>query len=178
MARYKKLAQSDLLQAAEQVVCEEGAHALSIGSVAKAAGVSRGGVQSCFGTKEQLVEALFQSWTAQFEECLRTCRTSAPSDADPIHTFVQASRMLHTTQPERNAAMMILMTQSQERRQWARDWILGSIGGVDTSTEQGRRRRLHFLLWESLLAVKSMQIMEFSDGDWLEIFDDLDRLLA
>ncbi|XGX15123.1 TetR/AcrR family transcriptional regulator [Pseudomonas solani] len=56
-----------VLDAAISVVMDQGISALSIGEVAKAAGISKGGVQSCFGTKDGLVEAMVNRWKADYE---------------------------------------------------------------------------------------------------------------
>ena len=51
---------------------------LSIGAIASAAGVSKGAVQHHFGTKEQLLAAVFDLYMAQFNEALALEDASAP----------------------------------------------------------------------------------------------------
>ncbi|MBA1229451.1 TetR/AcrR family transcriptional regulator [Pseudomonas viridiflava] len=51
---------------------------VSIGSIATAAGVSKGAVQHHFGTKEQLLSALFDLYMDQFNEALALEDASAP----------------------------------------------------------------------------------------------------
>lgn len=177
MARYKKLDRDVLLDAAELVIHERGTHALSIGTVAAAAGVSRGGIQSAFGSKDQLVDALFVRWSEELGGLIKEAQAKAPEGADPMRTFLKASRELHTRHPIRNRAMMALMAQTKERRAWASAWIQTHIDSMDTSTKVGRHRRLMFLAYKSILAVKSIGILEFSDEDWDEIFADMDELL-
>lgn len=51
---------------------------VSIGAIASAAGVSKGAVQHHFGTKEQLLSALFDLYMDQFNEALALEDASAP----------------------------------------------------------------------------------------------------
>ncbi|OEC33764.1 transcriptional regulator, TetR family [Pseudomonas cuatrocienegasensis] len=51
---------------------------VSIGAIASAAGVSKGAVQHHFGTKEQLLAALFDLYMDQFNEALALEDASAP----------------------------------------------------------------------------------------------------
>lgn len=51
---------------------------LSIGAIASAAGVSKGAVQHHFGTKEQLLAALFDLYMDQFNDALALEDASAP----------------------------------------------------------------------------------------------------
>jgi len=51
---------------------------ISIGAIASAAGVSKGAVQHHFGTKEQLLAALFDLYMDHFNEALALEDTSAP----------------------------------------------------------------------------------------------------
>ncbi|MDR7048659.1 AcrR family transcriptional regulator [Duganella sp. 3397] len=51
---------------------------VSIGAIAGAAGVSKGAVQHHFGTKEQLLAALFDLYMDEFNEALALEDTSAP----------------------------------------------------------------------------------------------------
>lgn len=177
VARYKKLNQDALLDAAEAVIREKGAHALSIGTVAAAANVSRGGIQSAFGSKEELVKALFKRWEFELETLIDQIRSESVGDCDSMDIFLKASREIHLSNPQRNAAMMTLMAQSEEHRQWARNWIFSKMGDIDVSTPEGKQCRLKLLLFEGLFVMKSIRIVELSDQEWLEIFDDLERLL-
>lgn len=58
MTRKPSIDKARLLEAAEHIIVARGAAALSFDAIAKAAGVSKGGVQNTFGTKEGLLAAL------------------------------------------------------------------------------------------------------------------------
>lgn len=51
MGRRRTIDRDQLLDAAEAVIAREGAAGLTIDAVAKEMGITKGGVQYCFGTK-------------------------------------------------------------------------------------------------------------------------------
>lgn len=65
-----------LFQAATTLLSE--GQPVSIGAIASAAGVSKGAVQHHFGTKEQLLGALFDIYMEHFNEALASEEASAP----------------------------------------------------------------------------------------------------
>lgn len=54
MGRRRTIDRDQLLDAAEAVIAREGAAGLTIDAVAKEMGITKGGVQYCFGTKDAL----------------------------------------------------------------------------------------------------------------------------
>lgn len=178
MSRHQKLDPDKILEATEALIREDGAHAVSIRNVAEKCGVSKGGVQSNFGTVDKLIQALFEKWEGQMDALISDVREDAGPGADEMTVFLKASRQFHMSNPERNAALMILMTQSEERREYARSWLQKRMEHIDTATPEGRRQRLSFLVYETMLAMKSVQIVGISDDEWLEVFEDLDTLFG
>ena len=60
MGRRRTIDRDQLLDAAEAVIAREGAAGLTIDAVAKEMGITKGGVQYCFGTKDALIDAIFE----------------------------------------------------------------------------------------------------------------------
>jgi AcrR family transcriptional regulator len=60
MGRRQTIDREKVLAVAEDIVGQRGAAALTIDAVAKAAGITKGGVQSAFGTKEALIAAMLR----------------------------------------------------------------------------------------------------------------------
>ncbi len=60
MGRRRTIDRDQLLDAAEAVIGREGAAGLTIDAVAKEMGITKGGVQYCFGTKDALIDAIFE----------------------------------------------------------------------------------------------------------------------
>lgn len=178
VSRYKKLDPDLLLDAAESVIINEGAHAISIGTVAAAAGVTKGGIQSNFGTREKLIEALFNRWGIALDDRIEQIRKTMPEDADPLDIFLEANWQHHLENPKQDAAMMYLLTQSSEQREAAREWISDKLEKLSLGKEDGKRRRLRFIVFQALIVMKSMELAPFSKTEWQEIFSEINDLLG
>lgn len=176
MSRYQPLDRDKLLKSVETLIREDGAHAVSIRNVAAKCGVSKGGIQSNFGTVDGLIDALFEKWGKEMDALTQQIRAQSAGTLSEVRIFLRASREFHFSNPERNAALMILMTQTPERRDYARQWLRDRLGMIDPMSDQARDERLYFIICEALLVVKSVQITDLSDQEWRDVFDDLDRL--
>lgn len=76
-----------ILQAAERLVVGEGVKHLTIERVAKAAGISRGGVLYHFPSKEALIEGMIKRLVDQFQQALDHM---VARDPDPYGRFTRA----------------------------------------------------------------------------------------
>ena len=75
-----------VLDAALFIAADEGASSLTIDAVAKAAGVSKGGVLHHFKTKDALVRGLVERLVLQFEEAMTLAQRG---DKQPVGRFVR-----------------------------------------------------------------------------------------
>lgn len=69
MGRQRSIDRDKVLDAAEEIVATQGAAGLTIDAVAKAMGISKGGVQYCFGSKDALIDAMFDRWGVPTRRC-------------------------------------------------------------------------------------------------------------
>lgn len=67
MGRQRTIDREKLLEAIFDIVMEQGAAALTIDTVAKKMGISKGGVQYCFNSKEAMIDAMFEHWEGGYE---------------------------------------------------------------------------------------------------------------
>ncbi|WP_109316047.1 TetR/AcrR family transcriptional regulator [Pseudovibrio ascidiaceicola] len=176
MSRYQKLNKNELLNAAERVIQKQGAHALSIGSVAAEAKVSRGGIQSNFGSRAQLIDALFARWDEDLERYKKEIRSRCNNHMSELDVFLAATRLQHLHQPEQMSAMMILTMQTHEQREASQIWMEDKLrlAGAEADDERGHRLRL--LVNEAMVMMHSMQLAPLSDEEWAEVWEDLDGL--
>ena len=65
MGRQRTIDREKLLEAIFDIVMEQGAAALTIDTVAKKMGISKGGVQYCFNSKEAMIDAMFEHLLSQ-----------------------------------------------------------------------------------------------------------------
>ncbi|VTR29388.1 Uncharacterised protein [Serratia fonticola] len=87
MGRQRSIDRDKVLDTAEEIVATQGAAGLTIDSVPKPWGSPRGGVQYCFGSKDALIDAMFDRWGKVYEQVFDDI---AGSDPDPL-TIVQGA---------------------------------------------------------------------------------------
>ncbi|MGH8132733.1 MAG: TetR/AcrR family transcriptional regulator, partial [Steroidobacteraceae bacterium] len=107
-------ARERLLDAAERLVLEMGAAHLTLGAVAKFAGVSKGGLLYHFPSKDALLEAMLARHTSEVEaEVAARCaaRGARPSRAE---VFRERVRVLLEQRPRRRAAGAALIAASAD----------------------------------------------------------------
>ncbi|MFQ6690371.1 TetR/AcrR family transcriptional regulator, partial [Bordetella pertussis] len=67
MGRKRSIDRDKVLDAAETIVVRDGAKGLTIDAVAREMGVTKGGIQYCYGSKDAMIEALFERWDKAYE---------------------------------------------------------------------------------------------------------------
>ena len=178
MARPRSVDREQLLDTAERYVTENGAASLSFGTLAKAADLSKATVQSIFGTKENLLEALIGRWVAQeqssFDMQLRG--QNSPDARVRIH--------LHNTRTESAevgrtvSTMVAALAGNSAHSVTMRDWYNLRIGDLQALDEGSRRRRIAYLAAEGAFLIRSLVGFEIGDAEWNSIFDDLEALVV
>lgn len=173
MGRPRQIDRDKVLDAAEAVVGKVGAVGLTIDAVAKAAGITKGGVQYCFGTKQQLIDAMFDRWDAEWNEDVAKL---VGHDADPIRRVrgdIEVIKASDDAANARSAVLMAALVQTPEQREKTQDWYRGHLEKLDRSTAIGRRTRLAFFASEGVFLLRSFGLMKISDEEWASIFDDI-----
>ncbi len=163
------------MDAAEKLILEKGTHALSIANVAQMAGVSKGGIQSNFGTRDKLISDLLERWEATLQEAVQQVRAASPSSTSEVEIQVQATRLAYENKPKHHSAMMILVTQSNDLRARSRDWFDGKLAMVQTSEEPGKGPEVALLINQALIAIRSLGFVSLADKEWDQLFKTIDK---
>ncbi len=145
MGRKPTISRSRILDLAEEIVRTDGAKALTIDALARAAGISKGGVQYSFASKDDLVRALVERWTGQFDAMIEQQDGVAP--ATLIRSYIRSVR---DSQPAMNAKMAGLMAaylQDAANLSDTRTGIAASSSGWPAAA--WRRRRPASPFWPS-----------------------------
>jgi AcrR family transcriptional regulator len=178
MGRKPTITRGQLLDLAEEIVRTEGAKALTIDALARAAGISKGGVQYSFVSKDDLVRALIERWTSQFDAMLDADETSSATDL--IRSYIRAMRASQQAPNAKMAGLMITYLQDPANMQETRDWYQGIFDRIGTASAEAQAARVAFLAVEGLFLLRIVGIDE--DGAWTGFLDDiemvLDRLLG
>ena len=178
MGRYQPVDRDKVLDAAEHIVRTRGIAALTIDGVAKAAGISKGGVQSGFGTKDGLIAAMYARWVGEYDAELAAM---IGSDAPPMRRLdahVACTADTDAAAADRAAGMMAALLNAPAQLVELQDWYASRLDGIDVATPAGRRARLAFLANEGAFLLRSFGFMRMAPEAWDEVFADIRALMA
>lgn len=177
MGRPQNIDRNLVLDAAEAIVLERGAAELTIDAVAQSVGITKGGVQYCFGTKAGLIDAMVDRWCREFQAEID--ELTAPTN-DPIAAiggYVEATAKINKLTHARAAGMMAVLLQSPEHMEAVRRWYREHLQPLDLSTAEGKKARIAFMAMEGAFLLRSFGFMQMSDTEWGELFGEIKATL-
>lgn len=172
MGRKPTITREGLLEIAEAIVRNEGAAGLTIDALAKAAGISKGGVQYSFASKDELIRALIDRWTHQFDDLLGEMDGVAP--ADLIRKYIKVMRSSQAAMNAKMAGLMIAYIQNPKNVMETREWYRSMFGRLGGGKQDARAARVAFLAVEGLFLLRIAGIDK--DGEWSAFLDDVESV--
>lgn len=176
MARPRRIDRAHLLERAEALVAAEGAAALSFGRLASAAGVPKASIQSAFGTREALVEAMLDRWLRAEQQRFANLAGPTPS---PLARVLAHLRSVGTETPEassRMASLLAALTEAGLASESLAAWYAARIGDLSAAGAEARRLRLAFLAAEGAFTMRHLAGVRIRDEVWQDVFADLEGL--
>lgn len=177
MGRYQPVDRDKVLDAAEGVVRTLGIAALTIDGVARAAGISKGGVQSSFGTKDGLIAAMYARWVGEYDAEVAALAGPDASPMARLNAHVEATYRTDEASADRAAGMMAALLNAPTQRAQLQDWYDARLVDLDAATPAGRRARLAFLANEGAFLLRSFGFMRMDPAAWDEMYADIRALL-
>ncbi|MEG0540349.1 MAG: TetR/AcrR family transcriptional regulator [Comamonas sp.] len=170
MGRKPSIDKASLLDAAEHIIRTRGAGALSFDAIAKAAKVSKGGVQSAFGTKEALLTALYEHLDSGYEARFNAAKSAGASS---VAAYVDAVTTADTAVNQRIGTMSLAMSQEPESREYLRKWYAESFPDLSAATPEGQQEILRLCALEGALMLRSMNLLPLQEEAWSQLFTQL-----
>ncbi|MFG1425973.1 TetR/AcrR family transcriptional regulator [Roseixanthobacter glucoisosaccharinicivorans] len=161
-----------LLEIAEGIVRSEGAAGLTIDALARAAGISKGGVQYSFSSKDDLVRALIERWTHGFDELLGEIDDVPP--ADLVRKYIKVMRSSQAAMNAKMAGLMIAYIQNPQNIMETRQWYRSMFERLGGGTSDAQAARVALLAVEGLFLLRIVGIDE--DGEWSAFLDDVESV--
>lgn len=171
--RPRSIDRDKVLDAAEALVMARGAGALSFDAVAKAAGITKGGVQYAFGSRDNLIRAMITRWGDAFDDEVAARTGPDPSPKDLIRAHLAATRDADADDHSRSAAMMTALVQHPDQLSDTRDWYESRLSGLDLASRDDRELALAFLAGEGAFLLKAFGLLSVSETQWKTLFEDL-----
>ncbi|KAF7597988.1 MAG: TetR family transcriptional regulator [Candidatus Dactylopiibacterium carminicum] len=178
MGRNKTIDRDAVLDVAESIVRQAGAAGLTIDAVARAAGISKGGVQSCFGSKDALIDAMFGRWEQSYQSYFQPIVGDDPQPVTRVRAHVEATHRSDAISNAKAAGLMAALIQSPEHLTGTRDWYRQRIAGLDIRQEADRRALLAFFATEGAFMLRFFGLMDFEPSQWEAAFVDIERLFG
>lgn len=178
MGRRKTIDRNHVLEVAEEIIGARGAAALTIDSVAKAAGITKGGVQSCFGTKEALIAAMLKRWIGDYEQQFDEIAGERATPVERVAAHVETTHRHDDGSHSRVVGLLAALLQTPEHLAETRHWYESRVDGLDLDTEEARRARLAFLATEGVVLLRFLGLLSLSTAQWDDVFRDIKALIA
>ncbi|MFC0225840.1 TetR/AcrR family transcriptional regulator [Serratia aquatilis] len=175
MGRQRSIDRDKVLDMAEEIVATQGAAGLTIDSVAKAMGISKGGVQYCFGSKDALIDAMFERWGKAYNTVFECIAGDAPDPVTIVQAHLQATLSSDQASSAKAAGLMATLIQTPEHLDSTREWYRERISGLDLASDQGRKARLAFLATEGAFMLRFFGFMNIEQQEWEDIFADIKK---
>ena len=171
--RPRSIDRDKVLDAAEALVIAEGASALSFDAVAKAAGITKGGVQYAFGTRDNLIRSMIARWEEAFDADVVRRTGPDPSAQALIRGHLAAMRDAEAADHSRAAVAVTALLQHPDQLAETRDWYAARFGKLDLSKQDDRRLATTFLAAEGAFLLKAFGLLSLPDAQWKALFDDM-----
>ena len=172
MGRKPTITREGLIEIAEEIVRTEGVAGLTIDALARAAGISKGGVQYSFPSKDDLVRALIERWTRQFDALLGEADDVSPTDL--IRKYIKAMRSSQAAMNAKMAGLMIAYIQNPDNVGETREWYRSMFKRLSAATEDAQAARVALLAVEGLFMLRISGIDE--NGEWSAFLDDVESV--
>lgn len=177
MSKRPVIDRNTVLDAAVSIVMTQGIAALSMGEVAKVAGISKGGVQSCFGTKGGLIEAMVNRWKTDYANNVQAQLAPGAGILDNLMAQVRLIAVPDAELSTQAGAILTAMFSQESLKQQTNDWYRALLLGSDFESERGKLIRLAFLAATGTFFLRSFGIMEISEQEWSSLHEDILQLL-
>jgi AcrR family transcriptional regulator len=173
MARPRTLNRDRLLDAAEGIVAKSGAAGLTFGSLAAAAEVPKASIQSAFGSREALMDAVLDRWLIREQSRFDTELAGRTSERDRMLAHIRITAELSREESISGAALVAALASAGEAETSSTRWYRARAGTLEAKTEEARRLRIAFFAAEGAYYIRNLLGLPMSDELWREIFSDL-----
>lgn len=175
MGRKRTIDRDAILDAAEAIVTEEGARSLTFDAVARRAGVSKGGVLYCYGSKQELVAAMTRRDIDRFLGEVEAKREPLADSAEAgMQAHLAATRDENDALAARAASLMATLAESPGHAEVLRDYYRDRLKlfGRD------EQARIAFFAAEGAFLLRGLGLVDLPETAWRALFDRIEQELV
>ncbi|MET0169623.1 MAG: TetR family transcriptional regulator [Aliihoeflea sp.] len=173
VGRPRSIDRDKVLDAAEAIVTKSGAGALSFEAVAKEAGITKSGVQYCFGTRDNLIHSMIERWERAFTDDIADRISGDTSPRSVIRAHVEATRDADDAAYSRSAVMMTAVLQHPDQVAATRHFYNSRFAQLDLSDPTDREAALALLAGEGAFFLRSFGLVDLDNEQWDLLFSGM-----
>lgn len=166
-----------MLSIAETIIIERGAAALTVSTLADAAGITKGGVQSCFATKELLIRALLDRWLEEEEERFQHLLQGGKTLAERVIAHAKVTQDGGVGNA-RSASILIALLQSPRYLDICQDWYQKRFNGLEKQYSSEPQLLVALLAIEGAYFLRYFGLYKMSPALWDRSFQEIQTLLS
>ena len=173
MGRIRTIERDKLLDAAEAVTMEKGPAGLTIAAVAERMGITNGGVQYSFRSKESLIAAMFERWQEEYAEHMIELGALPDDDVSRIRAHIAYGSNYDDRSRRGAPTLLVSLLNSPAHMVQVRRWYRNRLDAIDVSTDEGRWLRLAFMAMEGAFLMRLFGLIEMDGDEWRSIVADV-----
>lgn len=174
MGRKKSFSHDAILDAAEAVVAQVGAHKLTLNLVAEKAGISKGGLAYSFKSKEDLISAMTDRELSRFGNEIKKLTGRFSEDRLPqLLAKIAVTRTEDEVMIGKAASLVASLLQAKGSRDPLRQSYREELDMIRNTDDVGRRGRVAFWALEGIFWLRGLGFMEIPAEEWEESLDDI-----
>lgn len=173
MGRIRTIERDKLLDAAEAVTMEKGPVGLTIAAVAERMGITNGGVQYSFRSKESLIAAMFERWQEEYAEHMIELGAVPDNDVSRIRAHIAYTSNFEDRSRRGAPTLLVSLLNSPAHMVQVRRWYRNRLDAIDVSTDEGRWLRLAFMAMEGAFLMRLFGLLEMDSDEWRSIVADV-----
>ncbi|TAL77758.1 MAG: TetR/AcrR family transcriptional regulator [Burkholderiaceae bacterium] len=178
MARPRSIDREQLLDLAEGVVADGGAASLSFGSLAEAASLSKASVQTVFGTREAMVEALLTRWMAREAETYRAILGDNITAGARLKAHLQSTQREDGNVSRTVSTLLATLASSGTASSGMQNWYRVRLDDLNANDWESQQRRLAYLAAEGAFLLRNLVGLKIDDDKWALIFHDIEEMVG
>nr|WP_277923973.1 TetR/AcrR family transcriptional regulator [Sphingomonas hankookensis] len=162
-----------MLDAAETVTMDKGPAGLTIAAVAEQMGITNGGVQYSFRSKESLIAAMFERWQQDYAAHMIDLGAKPDDESSRVRAHIAYAADYDDRSRRRAPSLMVSLLNSPQHMLQIRKWYRNRVDAIDVSTSEGRWLRLAFVAMEGAFLMRLFGLIEMDDAEWQSIVADV-----
>lgn len=174
MGRRPTIDREKLLDDASDIVRRQGAQALTMDALARAAGISKGGIQYAFVSKGELLSALVSRWISKLDGQMQGVDPSS-TPIDYVRKYLEAARSSSGLNEAKTVALMITCAQGPNNLVATRETYRAILAHLCEDTADARKARIALLAIEGAHHLRMLGGSGSQSGNLL--LDDIERFL-